>query len=61
MSSTYCAHSAGVLDLSKVCQGMGLPIDTRKVLSTFLYISSTRNSIATLNLRFRALQIFAIR
>ena len=39
----------GVFDLSKVCQGMGLPMLTRKVLCTFLYISSTRNSMARLN------------
>ena len=46
MSCTYCAHCAGVFDLSKVCQGMGFPIFTVKVLPVFLYISSTRYSMA---------------
>ena len=52
-------HCAGVFDLSKVCQGIGFPKVTVKVLWRFLNISSARYSIAILNLIPSALQTFA--
>lgn len=58
-SCTYCAHCAGVLDLSNVCHGIGFPIAMRNDLCTFLYISSTRKSIAMLNFMPNALQMLA--
>ena len=57
LSFTYCAHSIGLLLLSNVCQGIGFPIVTRKVLCTFLYISSTRKSIAKLNGKYLSLKL----
>ena len=58
-SRTYAAHSAGVFDLLKVCQGIGFPIVTLKVLCRFLNISSAKYSIAILKRIPKNLQIFA--